>query len=337
MASLSTTISEPVLDPTPLPMPPPPALTEDSTVVDDYMPVPLQYLPLGNGRTLAYRKFTGHHQPTILYVPGFMSSMELPKIVNLEKYARQHGFSNVRYDQECTGHSTGSQTTIEFEHWLEDALAVVDHLCEGTIIVVASSLGGWISTLLAQRRPERIAGMIFLAPGFNCLWPGYWVHYNLLPPEAQVRVDSGEEHIKIKMRYGGIGILRKDFCERSRHFDVDFEKPIPVKCPVRIIHAVKDKDVPYEACLLLMERLATEDVDLILRKTGDHRLMSENDNALVVYELDRLIKQCTAEVDDKSSVPIRTAATSQATTLASRTKECNEDNEENRQIEKSKL
>ena len=49
-----------------------------------------------------------------------------------------------RYDQECVGLSTGVQLTIEFEHWLEDALAMVDRVCDGPVILVASSVGAWV-------------------------------------------------------------------------------------------------------------------------------------------------------------------------------------------------
>ena len=106
--------------------------------------VPIQYLDLGTGRRLAYRKVEGHRQPTILYVPGFFAHMNLRKTVILEEYAIRNGYSNVRYDQECVGESTGSQTTIEFEHWIEDALAMIDRVCQGPVILVASSLGGWV-------------------------------------------------------------------------------------------------------------------------------------------------------------------------------------------------
>lgn len=133
--------------------------------------------------------------------------------------------------------------------------------------------------------------MLFLGPGFNALRPGYWYHYNMLPDEVKARVDAGEEHIKIKMRYGGVGILRRDFCENTKDLEIDFSQPININCPVRIVHAIKDADVPYESSMLLMERLTTEDVDVILRKTGDHRLNSKNDHALAVSELDRLLKQ----------------------------------------------
>ena len=70
-------------------------------IPDDYEPVPVSYLDLGEGRRVAYRKFEGHLQPTILYIPGFFATMNLPKTVIIEIFARKHGYSNVRYDM-CT-------------------------------------------------------------------------------------------------------------------------------------------------------------------------------------------------------------------------------------------
>jgi hypothetical protein len=71
-------------------------LRKNPLIPDDYEPVPVSYLDLGEGRRVAYRKFEGHLQPTILYIPGFFASMNLPKTVILEIFARKHGYTNVR-------------------------------------------------------------------------------------------------------------------------------------------------------------------------------------------------------------------------------------------------
>jgi len=270
-----------------------PATTSIQTE-EKYVATPLQYHEISATRRIAYRHHVGTREPTILYVPGFFSTMELNKAVILEKYARANGFSSIRYDQECSGRSTGDQTTIEFEHWVEDATIMLEH-ARGPVILVASSLGCWVSTIIALRHPDRIKGLLFMGPGFNALWPGYWHHYSLLPPEIREKVDRGEEQVKIKMRYGGWGILRKDFCERSRAFDIDFDQPVDIDVPVRIIHGIRDHDVPHEFCLMAMERFTTKDFEVIYRKMGDHRLMSPQDIHLITYEIDRLVSHIEAK------------------------------------------
>jgi len=125
-----------------------------------YQPVPLRYHEISSTRKIAFRKFEGSIEPTIIYIPGFLSTMDLNKVVILEQYARDRGYSNLRYDQECSGLSTGDQRTIEFEHWLEDALVMLDNYTMGKVVVVASSLGCWIATIMMQRRPGKIAGTL---------------------------------------------------------------------------------------------------------------------------------------------------------------------------------
>ena len=83
-----------------------------NSIETEIHPVPLRYLELTPTRRVAYRKYEGYREPTILYIPGFFAPMDLRKTVAIEEYAIQNGYSNVRYDQECVGKSTGSQTTI---------------------------------------------------------------------------------------------------------------------------------------------------------------------------------------------------------------------------------
>jgi len=48
-----------------------------------------------------------------------------------------------------------------------------------------------------------------------------------------------------------------------------------------------------------MERLTTEDVDLVLRKTGNHRLMTNSDLVLLLSELERMLKQYPVPSNNK--------------------------------------
>ena len=78
-------------------------------------------------------------------------------------------------------------------------------------------------------------------PAFNALRPGYWMAYNMLEPDMKEKIDSGKEHIVIKIRYGGMLPFRRDFAENSAKLEVDYNTPIDIPCPVRIIHGVQVK------------------------------------------------------------------------------------------------
>nr|ACO15523.1 Abhydrolase domain-containing protein 10, mitochondrial precursor [Caligus clemensi] len=258
----------------------------------EYVPVELSYIEVAPGRKVAYRKHVGSKGPTILYIPGFLSPMDVKKITNVEKFAREHGYSNVRYDQESCGFSGGTRETIEFEHWIEDALCMIDHVCnpKDPIILVSSSVGSWVSTIVAQKRPERIHSIRMIGPAFNIIWKAFYYYYKQMSGEEQKRIDEGE-YLVVNLKYGGKNYLRKDLSERSRDFEIDTASPIDIKCPVRIIHAVHDRDVSFETALQIASNVATTDVDVILRKEGDHRLNSDSDTTQQLYEIHRLITQ----------------------------------------------
>ncbi|CAB4061869.1 HGS [Lepeophtheirus salmonis] len=188
--------------------------------------------------------------------------------------------------------SGGSRETIEFEHWIEDALCIIDRVCDPKepILIVSSSVGSWISTIVAQKRPDRIHSMLFIGPAFNIIWKAFIYHYKIMSDEEKKRVDDGE-YLVVNLKYGGKNYLRKDFSEKTKQFEIDTASPININCPVRIIHAVPDRDVSFETSLQIASNIATTDVDVILRKEGDHRLNTDNDTTQQLYEIHRLITQ----------------------------------------------
>ena len=48
---------------------------------------------------------------------------------------------------------------------------------------------------------------------------------------------------------------------------------LQVNCPVRLLHAFGDEDVEWKSSMRLLQSLQSSQVDLILRKSGNHRLM----------------------------------------------------------------
>ena len=93
----------------------------------------------------------------------------------------------VVYDHECTGMSQGEVANVTFTSWVEDALAVIDRLTEGPVVIVGSSLGGWLSLIAAKQIPERLHGLVLFSPALNYVWPYYHRHKATLPPNVAAR------------------------------------------------------------------------------------------------------------------------------------------------------
>ena len=64
----------------------------------------------------------------------------------------------------------------------------------------------------------------------------------------------------------------------------------------------QDMDIPYENSMQIQQSITSDDVDIILRKSGNHRLMTKSDCMLTANVLDLMIKEIFPDVQMKSDV-----------------------------------
>lgn len=246
------------------------------------------------GRSVAYQSIIGVKKPTVVMVPGLhpYTNMQGHKAHCLQRFCDMNGYPCVVYDHECTGQSGGRVDGLLFRHWIEDAATVVDRLTEGPVILVGSSLGGWLAVVVAGQLKDRIHSLLLVSPAVNYVWPYYHRYRATLPPEVARRLDSGDPHV-ITHEFGD-SILKLDFAMDSRQFELDLEgekdQRLDISCPVRILHGLGDTEVPVSTPMKLTRLLPAEDVDLVLRKTSDHQMEQPTDLELMLVTLDRLIK-----------------------------------------------
>ena len=230
-------------------------------------------LDRGDGTHLAYAHLAGR-TPTTVFLPGFRSDMTGAKALAIEAACRTLGTASLRLDYSGHGASDG-----DFEHgtigaWTEDALHLIDHLTQGALVLVGSSMGGWIALLAALARPHRTAALIGIAPApdftESLLWDA------LMPPErARLQADGV---LYVPSQYGDPTPMTLNLIEEGRTHLL-LHAPIPIACPVRLLHGQQDLDVPWETSLRLAERLATPNVQFTFIKDGDHRLSRHQDLA----------------------------------------------------------
>jgi pimeloyl-ACP methyl ester carboxylesterase len=220
----------------------------------------------------------------VLFCGGFTSDMTGTKALALERHCRDTGRQYARFDYGGHGASSGRFEDGTIGGWAADALAIVDRVIEGPLIVVGSSMGGWIMLLLALARPDRIHGLIGIAaaPDFT---------EDLLLPQAtdeQHRQLAADRYWLQPSAYGdrAYPVTERLIEDGRRHLLL--RAPIPIGRPVHLLHGQRDQDVPWETSLRLAERLQSDDVTIELIKAGDHRLSSAPDIARIIRAIERL-------------------------------------------------
>jgi pimeloyl-ACP methyl ester carboxylesterase len=223
--------------------------------------------------------------PTVLFLGGLRSDMTGTKATFLEAWCRARGQDFLRFDYTGHGASAGRFEDGTIGAWSADALAVLDRLTEGPVVLVGSSMGGWAMLNVALARPDRIAALVGIAaaPDFteDLLWArwdeatratllrdGVVIEPNPYDPEGypytRALIEDGRRHLRLRAA-------------------------IPLACPARLLHGQRDDAVPWQTSLRLAERLAAEDVQVTLIKDGDHRLSREADLSLLGRTLAALL------------------------------------------------
>lgn len=107
--------------------------------------------------------------------------------------------------------------------------------------------------------------------------------------------EKGEWSVPNKHSEEGHYKFSMDFLREAENHCV-LQSPIPITCPVRLIHGLKDEDVPWHISMQVAERVLSPDVDVILRRHGQHRMSEKDDIKLMVYTIDDLIDKLTTLV-----------------------------------------
>jgi pimeloyl-ACP methyl ester carboxylesterase len=242
----------------------------------------LKELSRPDGETIAYMMRAGK-QPGAVWLGGFKSEMVGTKAEALHAWAAREGHAYLRFDYLGHGRSSGDFRQGTISRWLEDALAVIDRLTVGPQILVGSSMGGWLALLVANIRPEKVAGLLLIAPAVDFTEALLWAR---LPCDARRQImEQGEWQRPSAYDPEPYPITRGLIEDGRKHLLMN--APIRLDCPVRILQGMEDPDVPWDHALKLTQ-LIEGDVTLTLVKRGDHRLSTPEDLALIERTLDGL-------------------------------------------------
>ena len=226
-----------------------------------------------------------HHRPgtgpTLIFLPGYMSDMKGTKALALDQWAEAEKRAMLRFDYRGCGASPGDFESQTLADWRDDALAMIDRV-DGPVLLVGSSMGGWLMLLAALARPERVAGLVGIAAAPDFTSWGF--------TEEQKMTILREGRLLETTPYSDQPyVTSRAFWESGEALRL-MHAEIAIDCPIRLLHGQADDDVPWALSLQLMGLLRSADVQATFIKDGDHRLSRPQDIALLIATLSHLVE-----------------------------------------------
>ncbi len=243
------------------------------------------YFATSGGDRLSYHKTEGK-TPGVMFLGGFRSDMTGSKALRLQEFCEKSGHSYVRFDYHAHGQSEGRFEDGAIGRWADNALAVLDNLTDGKQILVGSSMGGWMMLLVALARPERVAGLIGVAaaPDFTEVL----IRPALNPEQLRALQENGVFYVPSP--YGAPYPITRHLLDEGRRHLLLTGNPLPLACPVRLLHGMQDADVPWLLSVRLAQALPQADAQVICLKDGNHRLSSEENLRVLEETLERMLR-----------------------------------------------
>ena len=229
--------------------------------------------PLPDGRRIAFRHCDGKG-PTLVFLPGYMSDMAGGKATAVLNWAQANGRACLLLDYSGCGESSGDFADGTLSRWREEVLALIAANCPDKVVLIGSSMGGWLMLLVALAMPDRIAALVGIAAAPDFTDWGF-------DQDQKVRLANGETLYEDNPYGPEPTPTHAAFWQDGEALRV-LGGPIRLDCPVRLIHGQADPDVPWQVSLRLAETLHSADVQVTLIKDGDHRLSRDSDIALLL-------------------------------------------------------
>ena len=233
----------------------------------------VHYHPMPDGRRIAYRHTPGAG-PALVFLPGYMSDMAGSKAGAVFDWAQAQGRECLLLDYSGCGDSDGLFADGTLSRWRDEVLALIGAKCAGQVVLVGSSMGGWLMLLVALAAPARVAALVGIAAAPDFTEWGY-------TPEQKAQLARGETVLEANP-YGPDLTPTYAAFWRDGQAQLLLDQPIALDCPVRLLHGQADADVPWETALRLAGALRSADVQVSAVKDGDHRLSRAADIALLL-------------------------------------------------------
>lgn len=246
-----------------------------------------EFLNMPGDRQIAYHKTQKTDSesafPGIVFLGGFKSDMEGTKALALEAWAKSVGRAFLRFDYTGHGQSSGAFTDGCIGDWARDAEDAISALTDGPQILVGSSMGGWISLLLAKRKVKSVVGLVGIAaaPDFT---RRMWADMDAAAREEMQATGQWSR----PSEYSEDPYIITEKLLNDGEQNLVMASPLVVDFPVHLLQGTADEDVPVEVAMGILGHVEGPDIRVTLVKGADHRFSEPREIALLIKTVEAI-------------------------------------------------
>lgn len=249
---------------------------------------------------IAYNEYKSNKKsnPYIIFLHGLMSDMKGTKAQHIESYCRSHDYNFIKFDNFGHGESSGKFIEETISSWLKGLELVMQELAQLPVILIGSSMGAWIAMLAVIKHPNKIKGLICIAPAADFTEDAIW---KKLPEIKQVEMQQ-----KGILEVSGTSCnstkypISYKLIEDARNYLLLDSKSIKIDCPVHLIHGSLDTDVPSTVSTRLFEKITSKNIIFKLIKDSEHNLSRESDLKIITNSIDEILTTLANDNTKKS-------------------------------------
>ena len=245
-----------------------------------------KFLVTPSGQQLAYSFIKGTG-PTVIFLGGFKSDMEGSKAIFLEKWAKKRKRSFLRFDYSGHGQSSGDFLNLGIGDWCNDAKQIIGLTENNGIILVGSSMGGWIALLLSRELGSRLKGLITIAAAPDFTEESMWKNFT----EDQKKEVLNKGVLYLPSDYSEPYPITRYLIENGRQNLVLCE-PLELTCPVRLMQGTEDTAVTRETALKLFDHINADDLSLFFKRGADHSFSDKGCLEILEKNLEDILQGC---------------------------------------------
>ena len=245
-----------------------------------------KYLKISKNKKIRYLLNPSYGDIYVLFLHGFKSDLEGDKPKALFKFCKKNKIGFLALEYSGHGKSYGKFEDGTITRWTEDTKKIIKKkVIKKKLIVVGSSMGGWIALNLFKEFKKNILAFVGIAPAPEFLDRLMWkkftnkVRKQLLKNKFHKFIHGGYEY---NISYN----LIKD----GRRNKI-FNKKYTNKIFITILHGQKDDVVPVSISRKILKIFTKAKKKLIIVKRGDHSLSNKRNLKRITNEVSNILKK----------------------------------------------